>query len=182
MNVMVENPGATACGCRGARVKPELVPLQQPGLLCPTCVVTQIAPQRKGRLLLEAVSSGLSVTNAAKRAGMSRRSVFDWKAADPQFARELENAYEEGTDRLYDAALQRALLPGAEHDGLLIFLLRMRDPARFNRKMVDVQVSSGDTPITVNHTASRPHVIIVQTLPETADAGQAEPAVRSASE
>jgi hypothetical protein len=44
----------------------------------------------KRRKLLEVLGNGLSYATAARAAGMSRRSLFDWKAADPEFARELE--------------------------------------------------------------------------------------------
>jgi hypothetical protein len=109
-----------------------------------------IRTPKKRRLMLEAVASGLSVTSAARRAGFSRRSVYDWKDADPTFAAELENAYEEATDRIADAAMQRALLP--EHDALLIFMLKQRDPKRFNQKMVEVHVSGDPSnPVKVDH-------------------------------
>jgi hypothetical protein len=94
---------------------------------------------KKKRALLEIIASGRSVTAAARLAGMSRQAVYDWKQDDPIFARDLKEAYEEGTDRFADALLERALLP--EHDALAIFLLKQRDPERFNRKMVDVHVA-----------------------------------------
>jgi hypothetical protein len=85
--------------------------------------------------LLRTISEGFSVTTAAARVGMSRAAVYDWRAADPTLARDIEAAFHEGTDRLVDAATLRALMP--EHDGLLIFLLKQRDPLRFNRRMVE---------------------------------------------
>jgi hypothetical protein len=85
--------------------------------------------------LLKTIGQGFSVTTAAARIGMSRRSVYDWRDADPSLARDLEAAFQEGTDRLVDAATLRALLP--DHDALLIFLLKQRDPLRFNRKMIE---------------------------------------------
>jgi hypothetical protein len=106
-------------------------------------------------LVLEAIASGMTYGSAAMRAGISRRALFEWKAADPEFAREVDDAYELGTDRLADHAMQRALLP--DHDALLIFLLKMRDPARFNRKMVDVRIGGDPNhPVTVSHD-SRDH-------------------------
>jgi hypothetical protein len=92
----------------------------------------------------------LSVTSAAKRAGMSRRSVFDWKAADPVFAADLENAYEEGTDRISDEVFRLGQQPG--NLAGLIFLLKQRDPRRFNQKMVELHVSGDpDNPVLVDH-------------------------------
>jgi hypothetical protein len=105
---------------------------------------------KKRQVLLETVAAGFSVTMAAQRAGMSRRSVYDWKTDDPLFAADLMAAYEEGTDRLADAALQRALLP--DHDALLIFMLKCRDGARFNQKQIEVKVGGDpNNPIGVAH-------------------------------
>jgi hypothetical protein len=104
----------------------------------------------KRRLLLEVVAQGYSVTMAAERVGMSRQSVYDWKAEDPTFAADLNAAYEEGTDRFADALYQRALLP--DHDVLAIFLLKQRDPRRFNQRMVEVRVAGDpDNPIGIEH-------------------------------
>jgi hypothetical protein len=106
------------------------------------------------RAILKTVAEGYSITRAARMVGLSRSVIYEWKAADITFAADLEAAYEEGTDALHDAALDRALLP--DHDGLLVFLLKMRDPARFYRKAVEViHTVAGDpvNPITVEHHA-----------------------------
>jgi hypothetical protein len=59
--------------------------------------------------------------------------------------------------------LKRALLP--EHDGLLIFMLKQRDPARFNRKMIEMQViGNANNPVAVAHSISdqpRARVVIL---------------------
>lgn len=116
---------------------------------------------KKRRLILEAIASGASLTSAAARAGVSRRVVYDWKADNPEFAAELEDAYQVGTDRLADHAMKRALLP--DHDALLIFMLKQRDPKRFNQKMVEVVVAGDlNRPIGVEHTESaQPRVQLV---------------------
>jgi hypothetical protein len=112
-------------------------------------------------LLLEGIASGLSITGAAQRAGLGRTTVHMWRHADPEFDRELEAAYQEGTDRLADVALQRAMLP--EHDALLIFMLKQRDPARFNRKVVEMQVTGDvNNPVSITHSVrDRPKLIIL---------------------
>jgi hypothetical protein len=96
---------------------------------------TKRTDKRRTRLLA-AIAAGKSVTAAADAAGICRRSVYDWRDSDPAFARDMDAAYQAGTDRLYDAAMERALLP--DHDGLLIYLLKQRDPWRFGQKMVEV--------------------------------------------
>jgi hypothetical protein len=119
-------------------------------------------PEKRAKLL-EVIRAGGSYVAAARAAGMSRRSVFDWKAADPAFKREIEDCVEEGSDRIVDAAWQRALLPDPRHDALLIFLLKCRDPERFNRKMLDATVGSDpNRPLVVNHMIEqRPQVVVV---------------------
>jgi hypothetical protein len=73
-----------------------------------------IRTPKKRALILEAIANGYSVARAARHAGCGRRSIFEWKADDPKFARDFEDAYEEGTDALHDAMVDRALLP--DHD------------------------------------------------------------------
>jgi hypothetical protein len=91
--------------------------------------------------------------SAARAAGFSRRALFEWKAADPEFAREIEDVFEVATDMLADHAMKRALSSdGHNHDGLLIFLLRMRDPERFNKKMIEARVTGDpNNPVTLQH-------------------------------
>lgn len=82
-------------------------------------------------------------------AGIARSSVFDWKSDDPVFAREFEDAYNAGTD-VYEAEARRKAF--TEFDGLLIFLLKSRDPARFNRKTIEaVGGVAAAPPIAVSH-------------------------------
>ncbi len=97
--------------------------------------------------MLAAIADGLTVTEAAARAGISRRSVFDWREADPEFAKDFEAAYAAGTDTLEAEARRRGF---AGSDVLLIFLLKQRDPRRFNQKMLTV-VGDPANPIAVDH-------------------------------
>jgi hypothetical protein len=104
---------------------------------------------RKRALVLEAISHGLTMAEAAHHAGMSRRSIFEWRHADPSFAADVEAAYDEGTDRL-EAVARRRAADGS--DALLIFLLRQRCPERFGKRLIE-HVVSGDpaNPIPVEH-------------------------------
>jgi hypothetical protein len=86
------------------------------------------------------------VTAAAATIGVSRTALYLLRDSDSSFAGLWDNAVEAGTDRLEDAALQRAV-EGIEEpvfyrgqqvgtvrrysDGLLIALLRARRPERF---------------------------------------------------
>lgn len=100
------------------------------------------------------------MTSAARHAGVSRTSIHDWRHADPEFDKAVEDAYEQGTDLLADHAMRRALLP--EHDALLIFMLKQRDPRRFNQRMVELRVSGdADNPVTVSHEHNVAQVLIL---------------------
>jgi hypothetical protein len=104
---------------------------------------------KKKAVLLEAIAEGLTVTEAARRAGMSWRSVYDWKDADPEFAADYKRAYTAGSD-IYEQEAKRRAFAGS--DALLIFLMKQRDPDRFNQKMVEVRVAGDpDNPIGVEH-------------------------------
>jgi hypothetical protein len=81
------------------------------------------------------IAAGLTIAEAARAAGMARNTVAEWRANDPVFAREFEQAYQAGTDVFEAEARKRALI---ESDALLIFLLKARDPQRFARKLVSV--------------------------------------------
>jgi hypothetical protein len=110
---------------------------------------TKCTPIKK-KLILEGMVSGLSLTAAAARADVARRTVYDWRDADADFARDLADAFALGTDRLADLALRRALQPGNVHDAMLIFILKSRDPERFNRKMLPPRiVGDPNNPVTV---------------------------------
>lgn len=101
----------------------------------------------KRQAILKVISAGGTVAEAAAHAGVGRSSIFDWKAEDPAFARDFDAAYEAGTDRYEAEARRRAF---TESDALLIFLLKARDPKRFNQKTLAI---GGDpnNPVGVHH-------------------------------
>lgn len=82
---------------------------------------------KKARFL-EALRRGMSVTAAAQAIGVGRRTVYDWREADPDFASAWDEAVEDGTDLLEDEAWRRAF---AGSDTLLIFLLKARRPHKY---------------------------------------------------
>jgi hypothetical protein len=105
---------------------------------------------RKKQTILAAIGRGLTIGEAAQCAGVSRRAVFDWKAADPVFAREFEDAYQAGTD-CYEAEARRRAFD--QSDALLIFLLKSRDPQRFARKLLAIG-GDPDAPLAIHHTGN----------------------------
>jgi transposase-like protein len=69
---------------------------------------TSCTPERK-TLALEAIAEGLTMGEAAARAGISRRTLFNWKADDPEFKAEIDAAYQAGTDVLEAEARRRGV-------------------------------------------------------------------------
>lgn len=59
---------------------------------------------------LAALRTGGSAAYAAGKAGVGRTAVYEWRAADPEFAAEWDSAVEEGTDRLEDEAVRRGAI------------------------------------------------------------------------
>lgn len=96
------------------------------------------------------IESGGNITRACEAFTYSRRSVYEWKAADPQFAARLDDAVEKGTDVLEEEAKRRAhdgweepvFYQGAQcgavrkySDTLLIFLLKGNRPDKYRERI-----------------------------------------------
>jgi hypothetical protein len=103
--------------------------------------------ERVGKFL-SLVRQGGSITSAAVQSGIARRTVYEWKANDSEFADALEDAYQQGIAVLEEEAVRRAyhgndrpvFQKGIQvgtvkefSDSLLMFLLKARDP-RFRDK------------------------------------------------
>jgi hypothetical protein len=91
---------------------------------------------------LEHLSTGASVRASARAAGFGRRTAFEWKAADPVFAAEWEEAYETGTECLEEVARVRAM---EKSDSLLMFLLKARRPHVYRERVAH----EGSSPVVV---------------------------------
>lgn len=76
---------------------------------------------------------------AAKKAGVSRRTFYRWLELDEEFRREVDDAKEESTERLEDEAFRRAM---AGSDTMLIFKLKARRPEIY-RERYDVNATMG---------------------------------------
>ena len=81
-----------------------------------------------------ALAAGKSIAAAAAAAGIARRTVYGWRENDAAFAAAWDDAWEMGTDKLEDLALQ-----GAEQgsEKLLLALLKARRPQRYARSVVE---------------------------------------------
>jgi hypothetical protein len=111
---------------------------------------------------LDALRQGLSISGACIRGGLSRPKAYAWRKEDPEFARLWEEAIEEGTDRIEDEALRRAvdgtkkpvfnrgMLVGHVQeysDVLTIFLLKARRPEKFKDRSSHELTGQGGGPI-----------------------------------
>ena len=102
-------------------------------------------PRRK-TVFLEALVDSLNVTLACRRAGIARRTAYDWREADEGFARKWDDAIDEGVD-LLEAELHKRAFEGVERpvyykgeqvgtwrfysDALAMFLLKAHRPERY---------------------------------------------------
>jgi hypothetical protein len=91
---------------------------------------------------------------------MGRTQLYQWRADDPEFAAQWDQAYEAGTDRLADEATRRAL---ESSDGLLCFLLKCRRPSVFCPPRPVAVAGVPGRPIEVADTTAPAQVVI--TLP-----------------
>lgn len=95
---------------------------------------------------LEAVRQGASITKAADLAGVGRRTAYEWREEDADFAQAWDDALEAWTDELEDEATRRAhegvatphffkgqVCGHAQRfsDSLMIFMLRARRPEKY---------------------------------------------------
>ncbi len=65
---------------------------------------------------------------ACRAAKISRSAYYDWYANDPEFAARVNDAIEDGTDRLEDSAARQAIAGNA---ALMTLLLKARRPDRY---------------------------------------------------
>jgi hypothetical protein len=90
---------------------------------------------------LELLAAGSSVIRAAAAVDVARRTLYEWRAKDPEFAQAWDEAWEQGTDFLEQIALDRA---EKGSDLLLIFLMKGRRPGRYRdnvRHEVDAKLT-----------------------------------------
>lgn len=118
----------------------------------------------KKELFLATLSDTAHITNAAKRAGLARRTAYNWRAADPAFAKGWEEAIELGAGALEDEAVRRAkdgtlkpVYQGGKKvgevreysDTLLIFLLKGCRPEKYKDRLYNEHAGVGGAEIVV---------------------------------
>jgi hypothetical protein len=84
-------------------------------------ISTDSTLERKQLEAIEALASGASVTDAAKKAGVDRTTVYYWLKSSGEFEAQLALAQRECADRM------RARLRGLEDDALAVIRETMTD-------------------------------------------------------
>lgn len=81
---------------------------------------------------LEQLRLTCNVSHAARSAGIGRRTAYDWRDADPEFAAAWDEAEEEAIDALELAARERAI-DGS--DRMMEILLKAHRPEKYVDKL-----------------------------------------------
>lgn len=85
--------------------------------------------QRTKRIFLDALRKNPIVSAAASHASLSRQTVYRWKGEDPAFAREMEEAMNEGDELMNDMAESQHYKRIRDGDYSAVkFQLQMRHP------------------------------------------------------
>ena len=80
---------------------------------------------------LDAIAQGHTILEAASSVGVSRSTIYNWREADPAFAKAWEFAYENGTDVYEKVAQDRAINGGVktitDSDGKISTIVQTSD-------------------------------------------------------
>jgi hypothetical protein len=68
-----------------------------------------VRTDRARETFLEVLAASCNVSEAARKAGMSRRAAYDWREADETFAAAWDDAEQEAADKLEREAWRRAV-------------------------------------------------------------------------
>lgn len=140
-----------------------------------------IRTEEKRQLFLDAlVATGGNVTQSCAAAGFKRRSAYEWRADDLQFAADWDEAVNHGLDELESEARRRAF-EGVEEpvfykgeicgyirrysDSLIMFMLKAYRPQFRDRVTIDVNAVDSEIEQRLAQLASRG---------ETSTTGEAE--------
>ena len=84
---------------------------------------------------------------ASKRAGIGRTTFYRWKKEDPEFAKQAEEAAQEGVEVISEMAESQLLSCIKDKElGAITFWLKHRDP-KYSSKL-EVKVKNDDEPLT----------------------------------
>ena len=109
---------------------------------------TKFTPKKK-KLFLEQLSLSANVTTSAHYCGIDRRTAYDHRAVDPEFAVQWDDAVDEAIDK-YEAVVNQRAFEGVDEpiyqqgelvgyarkcsDTLAIFMLKAYRPEKFRER------------------------------------------------
>lgn len=120
---------------------------------------------KKREKFLNALAESASVVKACEIAKIGRRTVYEWREKDKDFAAAWERALDIGTDALEDEATRRAFEGWDEpvhyqgvatssirkySDTLLIFMLKARRPERFKERQAHEHAGPDGVPLGID--------------------------------
>lgn len=97
--------------------------------------------ERARATFLKAFAETCNVSESARRAGIGRRTAYDWKAVDPAFSSMWEEAEEMAADKLEMVAWTRAT--SGESDRMLEILLKGHRPKYRDKHHVELTGKDG---------------------------------------
>ena len=83
--------------------------------------VRQVAAQAKKKLFLNDLARNGNISNAAKRAGVVRRTHYDWLDNDPDYKQQYDDALADFKDGIEFEIHRRAMKAKVRSDTMLIF-------------------------------------------------------------
>jgi hypothetical protein len=95
-------------------------------------------------MFLSVLRKGNSAAAACKAIGISRQAMYVRRELDVEFAKQWNDAVDEGTDMLEDVALKRAC---KKSDTLVIFLLKGRRPEKYKDRLSTELTGKDGTPL-----------------------------------
>ena len=102
---------------------------------------------KKKEKVLALLHKMASVTNACKKAGISRRVFYDWKKADEKFAAEVEQIMNEEFPDFVEDALKKQIQEGDTKAIIFALKCKCRDRGWVERTEQQIDLTSGGQPI-----------------------------------
>lgn len=103
--------------------------------------------EKKKEKVLSYLHKMASVTNACKKAGISRRVFYDWKKSDPQFAAEVDQIMNEEFPDFVEDALKKQILQGDTKAIIFALKCKCRDRGWVEKTEQQIDLTSGGQPI-----------------------------------
>lgn len=105
---------------------------------------------RARETFLKALRETCNVSHAAREAGIGRRTAYDWRDVDAEFAKQWDDAEEEAVDALELRARERAL---DDSDRMMEILLKAHRPDKYVDRLRNEVSGPGGSPLALNVTS-----------------------------